>query len=115
MIRILLGTALLCCAAAGQDVLLGIDVLQKLGCQPLAGKEIGLVTNHTGRDRQGRRTVDVLHDSEIVELRLLFSPEHGWQGALDQAQVDVACPDERTKLPQRIERREHYPACERWN
>ncbi len=81
-----------------RSVLLGIDVLQREQFKLLAGKRVGLITNHTGTNRDGVRTVDLLHNAEQVNLVALFSPEHGLQGKLDQANIgDVR--DEATNLP----------------
>lgn len=41
-------------------VLCGIDVLEAEGFASLRGKRVALVTNHTGMDATGKRTVDVL-------------------------------------------------------
>jgi CubicO group peptidase (beta-lactamase class C family) len=38
-------------------VLTGIDVLERDGFKQLSGLRIGLVTNHTGRDREGKQTM----------------------------------------------------------
>jgi len=38
----------------------GLDVLESQKFAPLRGKHVGLITNHTGLDSQGRSTVDVL-------------------------------------------------------
>ncbi len=65
-------------------VLTGIDVLARDGFRPLQGRRIGLVTNHTGVDRQGRTTIDLLHQAKDLKLVALFSPEHGIRGKLDQ-------------------------------
>ncbi len=65
-------------------VLTGIDVVAAEGAGILGGRKIGLVTNHTGRTWDGRRTIDVLRATKDVELVALFSPEHGLQGALDR-------------------------------
>src|SRR5205807_3084514 len=35
-------------------VLTGIDVLERDGFKQLEGRRVGLITNHTGRDRSGR-------------------------------------------------------------
>src|SRR6185503_17058562 len=56
-------------------VLTGIDVLERDNFKPLAGLRLGLITNHTGRDREGRQTIDVLHKAPGVKLVALFSPE----------------------------------------
>jgi uncharacterized protein YbbC (DUF1343 family)/CubicO group peptidase (beta-lactamase class C family) len=79
-------------------VLNGIDVLERNGFKPLAGLRLGLVTNHTGRNRAGQSTIDVLRNAKQVQLVALFSPEHGIRGELDQAQIadDV---DAATGLP----------------
>ncbi len=75
----------------------GIDVLREEGFTRLSGSRVGLVTNQTGRARDGATTVDLLHDEPSVELVSLFSPEHGIQGRLDGPVS--ADRDPRTGLP----------------
>lgn len=79
------------------EVLNGIDVLERDGFKQLAGLRIGLVTNHTGRNRRGRQTIDVLREAANVRLVALFAPEHGIRGALDDKVSDTK--DEKTGLP----------------
>ncbi|HEX8473405.1 MAG TPA: exo-beta-N-acetylmuramidase NamZ domain-containing protein [Pyrinomonadaceae bacterium] len=79
------------------EVLTGIDVLARDGFKQLAGMRVGLVTNHTGRDRRGRQTIDVLREASNVRLVALFAPEHGIRGALDEKVSDAK--DEKTGLP----------------
>src|SRR5665213_2848557 len=62
----------------------GIDVLEAEKFAPLAGKRVGLITDQTGIDRQGRSTMDLLAHAPGVKLVALFSPEHGIRGALDE-------------------------------
>ncbi len=87
-------------ASAVRPTLTGIDVLRADGFALLKGKRIGLVTNHTGRARDGATTIDLLHDSSAAAghaLVALFSPEHGIRGVLD---ADVpSTRDEKTGLP----------------
>jgi len=64
-------------------VLSGIDVLRADGFAPLRGKRVGLITNHTGRARDGATTIDLIHAAKDVKLVALFSPEHGIRGILD--------------------------------
>jgi uncharacterized protein YbbC (DUF1343 family)/CubicO group peptidase (beta-lactamase class C family) len=78
-------------------VLSGIDVLRAEGFSLLRGKRVGLVTNHTGRARDGATTIDLIFGAPEVKLVALFSPEHGIRGILD-AKVESTV-DERTKLP----------------
>ncbi|MEX2142270.1 MAG: DUF1343 domain-containing protein [Pirellulales bacterium] len=68
-------------------VLTGIDVLEKGHFKPLAGQRVGLITNHTGRNRNGKSTAQLLQEAPNVELVALFSPEHGFEGKLDSAKI----------------------------
>ena len=80
----------------GLPVLTGIDVLVRDGFKQLRGKRVGLITNHTGRSKDGIATIDLLHKAPGVTLVALFSPEHGIRGVLDS---DVpAEKDEKTGL-----------------
>lgn len=83
--------------AGSAHVLNGIDVLVKQAFAPLKGKKIGLITNHTGHDRGRNPTIDLLKRAPGVELKVLFSPEHGIRGALDEKIGDSV--DEATGLP----------------
>lgn len=79
------------------EVLNGVDVLERDNFKQLQGMRVGLITNHTGRDRHGRQTIDVLREASGVKLTKLFSPEHGIRGALDEKVSDST--DEKTGLP----------------
>jgi uncharacterized protein YbbC (DUF1343 family)/CubicO group peptidase (beta-lactamase class C family) len=61
----------------------GLDVLVGENFRPLAGKRVGLITNHTGIDRLGRRNVDLMRQAGI-QVAALFSPEHGISGGEDR-------------------------------
>lgn len=74
-------------AQQSPGVLTGIDVLEKQAFKALEGKRVGLITNHTGRTRQGKSTVQVLANAANVKLTALFSPEHGFEGKLDISKV----------------------------
>jgi uncharacterized protein YbbC (DUF1343 family) len=72
----------------------GIDVLEETDFRALhpaktgeSPRNIGLVTNQTGVDSQGRRTIDVLAHAPGISLDAIFSPEHGVTGALDTTKV----------------------------
>jgi uncharacterized protein YbbC (DUF1343 family)/CubicO group peptidase (beta-lactamase class C family) len=79
-------------------VLNGIDVLERDKFKQLNGMRVGLVTNQTGRDLNGKPTIDVLKEAPNVKLVALFSPEHGIRGELDQAKINDSV-DEKTGLP----------------
>jgi uncharacterized protein YbbC (DUF1343 family)/CubicO group peptidase (beta-lactamase class C family) len=67
----------------------GLDVLVEEKFHPLAGKRIGLITNQTGIDRQGRRNVDLMKQAGIT-VTALFSPEHGIAGKEDRQGIEDA-------------------------
>jgi len=69
------------------EVLVGIDVLEARGFEPLRGKRVGLITNQTGRTSDERRTVDGLAAADGVKLVALFAPEHGWEGQVAEGGV----------------------------
>jgi uncharacterized protein YbbC (DUF1343 family)/CubicO group peptidase (beta-lactamase class C family) len=75
----------------------GIDVLVKENFRRLRGRKVGLVTNHTGQDRHGTSTIDLLHRAKGVKLVALFSPEHGIRGAVEADVADSR--DKKTGLP----------------
>ncbi len=62
----------------------GLDVLEAQKFAPLRGKHIGVITNHTGLDSQGRSTVDALSHATGLQVVALFSPEHGLAGRNDE-------------------------------
>jgi len=65
----------------------GLDVLAAQKFQPLAGKRVGLITNQTGIDRQGRRNVDLMRQAGIA-VAALFAPEHGLFGMEDRPGIE---------------------------
>ncbi len=77
-------------------VLPGIDVLQRSDFAALKGRKVALITNHTGRSLEGKRTIDLLHESGHVELKKIFSPEHGLHGVIEGSVGDII--DIKTKV-----------------
>lgn len=94
-------------ASAGRDrvqaklaqlkTLNGIDALARQQFAPLKGLRLGLITNHTGEDRDRNPTIDLLKNAPGIELKVLFSPEHGIRGAMDEKVGDGV--DQKTGLP----------------
>ena len=82
---------------ANHATLTGLDVLEQEAFASLKGKRVGLLTNQTGVDRQGRRNVDVMLAAG-VKVTTLFGPEHGITGTQDQPTV-ADSRDQATGLP----------------
>ncbi len=58
----------------------GLDVVAEQGFAMFLGHSVGLVTNQTGVDAQGRRAIDLFAAAPGVRLHAIFSPEHGITG-----------------------------------
>jgi uncharacterized protein YbbC (DUF1343 family) len=83
----------------------GITVLLQDSVHLVAGKRVGLLTNQSGLDAQGRSDTDLLFRAEAAvgadsapRLVALFSPEHGIRGTEDRSNI-ASSVDERTGLP----------------
>ncbi|HEY0074100.1 MAG TPA: DUF1343 domain-containing protein, partial [Abditibacteriaceae bacterium] len=81
------------------QVLPGIDVLAARNFDILRGKKIGLVTNQTGRSRDGRATIDILRRAPGVKLMALYAPEHGVRGEIAAGAHVKTYRDKITGLP----------------
>lgn len=66
----------------------GVDVLLQQGAKLLRSLRVGVITNHTGRTRDGKPTWLALQEAGI-KLTALFSPEHGFTGTADEAIRDT--------------------------
>jgi uncharacterized protein YbbC (DUF1343 family)/CubicO group peptidase (beta-lactamase class C family) len=73
--------------SVGYGTRAGIDVLAAENFSRLRGKKVGLITNQTGLDREGRRNVDLMKQAG-VNLIALFSPEHGFAGVEDRPGIE---------------------------
>ncbi|HKW09287.1 MAG TPA: DUF1343 domain-containing protein [Gemmatimonadaceae bacterium] len=67
-------------AESAAGVTPGIEVLLSDSLHLVRGKRVGLITNHSGRDRHGTSTIDLLYRAPGVRLTALFGPEHGLRG-----------------------------------
>jgi uncharacterized protein YbbC (DUF1343 family)/CubicO group peptidase (beta-lactamase class C family) len=82
----------------------GIDVLEATNFAALhpskseAPRKIGLLTNQTGVDADGRRTIDVLAAAPGISLAAIFSSEHGVTGTLDTTDLQNT-KDQATGVP----------------
>ena len=84
-----------------REVLAGVDGLISENFRPIAGRRVALLTNATGRARDGRSTIEVLASEQAkkagVKLVRLLSPEHGIRTDTDSKVADET--DGATGLP----------------
>ncbi len=101
IISLLLAPLLVACAPSSNDsigVRPGLEVLLSDSLHLVRDRRVGLVTNHTALDRQGRHAIDVMRDHG-VDLVALFSPEHGIRGRADAGERVESGLDEASGLP----------------
>ncbi len=67
-------------AQRAPGVVPGIEVLISDSLHLIKGKRVGLLTNHSGRDRKGTSSIDLLFKAPGVKLTALYGPEHGIRG-----------------------------------
>lgn len=84
---------------ASQDVRSGLEVLLTDSLSLVQDRRVGLVTNHTGVDRDGVSTIDRLFQHADIDLVALFSPEHGIRGEVEAGVEVDSTVDSRTGLP----------------
>lgn len=71
-------------------VLTGLDVLMEdEQFASVRAKRLGIITNHTGVTRDGKRNIDAMVASG-AKIVALFSPEHGIHGKEDREDIDHA-------------------------
>ena len=65
-------------------VKLGIDVLTENNFSIIKNKKVGLIINHTSINSNWRSTLEIIAESNACELVAIFTPEHGFDGKLDE-------------------------------
>lgn len=79
--KIVIFFCLLCKALCAELVVLGVDrFFDENFAKIIAGKRVGLVTNHTGVNRELFSTIRLFHEKKESTLTAIFTPEHGLSG-----------------------------------
>src|ERR1043166_5539638 len=77
----------------------GGEVLLADSMHLIRGKRVGLLTNHSGRDRMGTSTIDLLFRAPGVKLTALYGPEHGIRGIAQAGEKIGSSVDSATGVP----------------
>lgn len=86
-------------SAPPASVKLGVDVLMESKLDLFTGKRVGVITNQTGVDSQGRHVIDLLFHAPGLKLTAIFAPEHGIRGDVEGGyQIDDQ-KDSKTGVP----------------
>ena len=116
IIGLFMGIVLAACGAApgnttdsevpeseARQVRSGIEVLLSDSLHLVQGKNVGLLTNHTGiywtSDGIVGSTIDALYEANNVDLVALYAPEHGIRGQEQAGAAIDSGRDERTGVP----------------
>ncbi|HEU4563463.1 MAG TPA: DUF1343 domain-containing protein [Gemmatimonadaceae bacterium] len=86
-------------AEAARGVVPGIEVLLEDSLHLVRGKRVGLITNHSGRTRDGTSSIDALYRAPGVRLTALFGPEHGLRGVARGGEHIASGVDSATGVP----------------
>jgi len=81
------------------DYVSGLDNFLEGRHTIVKGNKVGLVTNHTGLNRNLKSNIDLFFDHSDIILTTLFSPEHGIRGNVEDAIKINNSIDFYTKLP----------------
>lgn len=97
----LLASVLLFSLSYGDSAIVqsGLDVVVREGFRSFHNKRVGLITNHTAVDRDGRHIADLFHEAPGVQLKALFGPEHGIRGAAEGGEKIATQIDATTGVP----------------
>ena len=103
LIAVLIGDAMRNASEAGQRaptarVVSGAERLVETKFAAIAGKRVGLVSNHTGRVH-GEHLADVLHRADNVTLAAIYAPEHGFRGLVEAGATVRDARDKSTGAP----------------
>jgi len=82
-----------------KQVASGLDRVVASNFEPFDGQRVGLICNHTARDKQGRHVADLFHQAPRCELTAIFAPEHGFRGAESGGQEIHDNIDDKTGVP----------------
>jgi uncharacterized protein YbbC (DUF1343 family) len=86
-------------AYAGPPVKSGLDILLEKQLALVQGKKVGIITNQTGVNGQGKHMVDLLAAVPNVKLTAIFAPEHGLRGTIEAGFKINDQRDEKTGVP----------------
>jgi uncharacterized protein YbbC (DUF1343 family) len=74
------------CHSVESPVKTGLDRVGQYQDQ-FAGKRLGIITNHTAYNRQGKHILDVFMEMQQTRVTAVFGPEHGIRGDQDAGAV----------------------------
>ena len=84
---------------AGAEVVPGIETFLADVPARLRGKRVGLITNHSGIDRERRTAIDLIANHPELKLVALLAAEHGIRGNLPPGETFNDEVDARTGVP----------------
>jgi len=85
-------------AAHNKNFKLGLENIPNKILKQLRSQHIGLITNQSGKNQNGKRNIDVLREQKL-NIKYIFAPEHGFQGLVGAEQEVKDGLDLTTRIP----------------
>jgi len=82
----------------GCSVNTGLDNANKQDFSMFKGKKVGIVTNHTAKNADGKHIVDLIDEAGIT-IQAIYAPEHGFRGVADAGEHVNDNIDQKTGAP----------------
>ncbi|MCD6099359.1 MAG: DUF1343 domain-containing protein, partial [Candidatus Marinimicrobia bacterium] len=80
------------------QVLTGLDILENNHFEPLKGKRVGIICNHSSLNHKGTHIVDLIAGSGCCKVKAIFAPEHGFRGDISAGKAVEDSIDTRTRV-----------------
>jgi len=77
---------------------LGLENISSEILKQLRSQHIGLITNQSGKNQNGKRNIDVLREQKL-NIKYIFAPEHGFKGTAGAGQKIKDGLDSTTSIP----------------
>ncbi len=79
-------------------VIVGLDNIEEY-VYLFKNKSIGIITNHTAHNSQNKHILDVFLELKNVNIKVMFSPEHGIRGRIERGIAVKSGQDEKYEIP----------------
>jgi len=84
--------------AYNKNFKLGLENISNKILKQLRSQQIGLITNQSGKNQNGKRNIDILQKHRL-NIKYIFAPEHGLKGTIDSEQKVKDGLDSTTRIP----------------
>ena len=84
--------------AYNKNFKLGLENISNKNLKKLRSQHIGLITNQSGKNQNGKRNIDILQEHKL-NIKYIFAPEHGFKSIIGSEQKVKDDLDSTTSIP----------------